>query len=285
MSYYLKKETILNFCTSFLVAFGTIWLLIEFPSSVNTSIKDFFNEYGNSTLILASIVSFLFGVFRTFPKKRIYKKFTASNTSIEIKVGDIFEEKGNIAIGSSDYFDTTFEIANLSLKSQLINRCFNSDSLLVDNLIDQSLSQQGIQGTTNSSKNIGKQLKYQIGTTVRLNQNNRQIFILVISQLLFEDGRKHTISNPELLNVALNKFWSFVKTENRVTEISIPVFGSGLARVNLSYRLLIQLIILSFVTYSKSVRISEKLKIVVSKKDYNPEDFVELSKFLKSIEI
>lgn len=285
MSYYFKKETILNFCASFLVAFGTIWLLIEFPSSVNTSIKDFFNEYGNSTLIFASIVSFLFGLFRIRPKKEIYKKFTASNTSIEIKVGDIFEEKGNIAIGSSDYFDTTFEIANLSLKSQLINRCFNSDSSIVDTLIDQSLSQQGIQGTVNSSKNIGKQLRYQIGTTVRLNQNNRQIFILVISQLLFEDGRKHTISNPELLNVALNKFWSFVKTENRVTEISIPVFGSGLARVNLSYRLLIQLIVLSFVTYSKAVRISEKLKIVVNKKDYNPEDFVELSKFLKSIEI
>jgi len=285
LKHYIRKDTIIIFFSVFLFSFGTIWLFIEFPSSVNSSIKGFFEKFGNLTLIFSIIISFFVGLIRIYPKKKLNRKFIASNTSIEIFVGDIFDEKGNFAIGSSNYFDTNFEIANLSLKSQLINRCFNSDTTDVDRLIEQSLTEQCIAGEIDLSKTIGKQQKFPIGTTVRLNQNNRQIYVFVISELLFEDGRKHTSSNPELLNIALSKFWSFVKTENRMREIAIPVLGSGLARINLSYRLLIQMIILSFVTYSKSTRITEKLKIVVHEKDYNPEDFEELNRFLKSIEI
>lgn len=285
MNYYFRKDTLMNFVRFFLMSFGTIWLFIEFPSSLNTVIKEFFNSFGNLTLIISSILSIFFGFFRILPSKKINRKFAASNTSVEITVGDIFNERGNFAIGSSNYFDTNFEISNLSLKSQLINRCFNSDTENIDRLIDQSLTEQGVSGIIDTAKTVGKQKKFPIGTTVKLNQSNRHIFILVISELIFEQGRKHTISNPKLLNDSLSEFWSFIKTEGRMKEITIPVFGSGLARVNLSYRLLIQMIVLSFVTYSKSTRITEQLKIMVHEKDYNPEDFEELNKFLKSIEI
>ena len=67
--------------------------------------------------------------------------------------------------------------------------------------------------------------------------------------------------------------------------ISVPVFGSGLARINLSYKLLVQSIILSFVTFSKTTRVTEKLTIVVSDECYNPKDFEEIDGFLDSIEI
>src|SRR5262245_37267836 len=109
MKYYFKKDTLINFFSSFLFTFGTIWLFIEFPSSVKSTVKDFFDKFGNSTLIYSSIASFLVGLIRIYPTKKINRKFIASNTSIEITVGDIFNEKGNFAIGSSNYFDTNFE--------------------------------------------------------------------------------------------------------------------------------------------------------------------------------
>lgn len=283
--YFLSPSTIKSFFSHALLAFGTIWLLIEFPSSVNTSIKYFFDKLGNSVLICSSFVSFIYGVYHIWPRRKLFKKFNASNTSIELVVGDIFEQEGNFAIGSSNFYDTNFDIANLSLKSQLINRCFNSDTDHIDRLIEQSLDEQEISGVIDNQKTNGKNLKYPIGTVVKLSQNNRFIFTLIISELMFEGTRKHTLSNPELLNNALNKFWAFLKTEGRMKPISVPVFGSGLARINLSYKLLVQSIILSFVTFSKTTRITEKLTIVVSEECYNPKDFEEIDRFLDSIEI
>ena len=118
-------------------------------------------------------------MYHIWPKKNLFKKFNASNTSIEIIVGDIFEQEGNFAIGSSNFYDTNFDIANLSLKSQLINRCFNSDTAHIDRLIEQSLDEQQVIGVIDAQKTNGKNLKYPIGTVVKLSQNNRCIFTLI----------------------------------------------------------------------------------------------------------
>lgn len=285
LKYLLNASTIKNFFNNALIAFGIIWLIIEFPSSVNASAKSFFDDFGNNTLIYSCLISFVCGAYNIWPKRKLSKKFNASNTAIEIVVGDIFEQEGNFAIGSSNFYDTNFDIANLSLKSQLINKCFNSDTVHIDRLISQSLDEQQIIGILDTQKTNGKNLKYPIGTVVKLSQNNRFIFTLVISELIFEGTRKHTTSSPELLNNALNKFWEFLKTEGRMNSIAVPVFGSGLARINLSYKLLMQSIILSFVTFSKTTRITDKLTIVVSEKCYSPKDFEEVDRFLDSIEI
>lgn len=285
IKYFLSLTTINIFFSHVMLVFGTIWLLIEFPSSVNISIKAFFDRLGNSTLLYSLFISLACGIYCIWPKKKLFKKFSASNTSIELIVGDIFKQEGNFAISSSNFYDTNFDIANLSLKSQLINKCFSSDTAHIDRLIEQSLDEQQIIGVIDAQKISGKNLKYPIGTVVKLSQNNRFIFTLVISELIFEGTRKHTLSNPEMLNDALNKFWAFLKTEGRIKPISVPVFGSGLARINLSYKLLVQSIILSFVTFSKTTRITEKLTIVVSEECYSPKDFEEIDRFLDSIEI
>ncbi len=282
----IKGESLKQLGKFFLIAFGTIWLLIEFPSSVNSDVKTYVESLGQNVLIFSTILSLIYGFFRVFPKTSVKKEFKASNTLVEIKLGDIFNEKTNIAIGSSDYFDTNYDInSNLSLKSQVINKCFNSDSKYVDNLIQTSLSNQNLTGIANESRFEGKKVKYPPGTTVILPHDNRKIFVVIISKLIYEGTRKHTSSNPQLLNNALNKLWETVKTEGRMKPLTIPVFGSGLARVNLSFLLLIQLIVLSFVTYSKNTRITEKLTISIHESQYNPSDFEELKKFLESMEI
>lgn len=286
LSHLITGETLKQMVKYFLLAFGTIWLLIEFPSGVNENIEKYFKSLGQSVLIISIVMALIYGIYKVRPKTSVKKEFKASNTAVEIKVGDIFDEKVNIAIGSSDYFDTNYDInSNLSLKSQVINKCFNSDAQYVDELIQVSLSKQNITGIENSERNEGKKIKYALGTTAILPHDNRKIFIVIISELIYEGNRKHTNSNPQLLNNALNKLWEIIKTEGRMKPLTIPVFGSGLARVNLSFLLLIQLIVLSFVAYSKNTRITEKLTINIHESQYNPSDFEELKKFLDSIEI
>lgn len=286
LRHLITGKTLKQIRKYFLLAFGTIWLLIEFPSGVNKDFEGYVESIGQCVLVGSIIIALIYGIYKARPKTSVKKEFKASNTAVEIKVGDIFDEKINIAIGSSDYFDTNYDInSNLSLKSQVINKCFNSDIQYVDELIQTSISKQNITGIENSERNEGKKIKYAPGTTIILPHDNRKIFVAVISELKYEGNRKHTNSNPQLLNNALNKLWEIIKTEGRMKPLTIPVFGSGLARVNLSFLLLIQLIILSFVAYSKSTRITEKLTINIHESQYNPSDFEELRKFLDSIEI
>jgi len=286
ISHLSKVESLKQIGKFFLIAFGTIWLLIEFPSSVNSDLEIYVESLGNYVLVFSIILSLIYGVIRVFPKMSVKKEFKASNTSIEIKVSDIFNEKTHIAIGSSDYFDTNYDInSNLSLKSQVINKCFNSDVKYVDELIQISLTKQNLTGIEDENRIEGKKVKYPPGTTVILPHDSRKIFVVIISKLIYEGSRKHTSSNPQLLNNALNKLWETVKTEGRMKPLTIPVFGSGLASINLSFLLLTQLIVLSFVTYSKNTRITDKLTINIHESQYNPSDFEELKKFLDSMEI
>ena len=53
-------------------------------------------------MVLASIVS---GLWRCWPKSKIELKVPASDSTIEIKFGDIFTAEGNVVIPVNEYFD------------------------------------------------------------------------------------------------------------------------------------------------------------------------------------
>lgn len=281
---FTKNKSVLG--KYFLICFGTIWLLIECSSSLSKGFKTWVEPHGPGILISAIIVSILFGSFRAFPQLKISRKFKGSNTSIVLKVSDLLNEPGNIVVGSSDYFDTDYDVnSNVSLKSKVINTLFSSDKASVDKLIDQSLNIQNLGGEFIETKPSGKKTKFPIGTIAILPHQQRKVFILVLSCLTFDSNGKHTFSTPEKLNSALSCLWNKMKVEGKMKEFSVPVLGSGLSQINLSFLILIQILILSFVVYSKQTRITERLNIVVHESNYDPEDFNEVSQFLRSIQI
>lgn len=283
---YLFKFQKAKMLSNFLIMFGGIWLCLEFPSFLSDDFLQFIKPFTNWILFISLFTSLIYAFIMSFPIMEYEKEFKASNTSIKIKVGDLINESCDIVVGTSDYFDTAYDIqSNISLKSQVINRLFNSDKDNVDRLIENSLQNQAIEGTINNEKQIGKNIQYQIGTIAILLQNNRKIYLTVITNLVFENQDKHTETNPEKFNVALNCLWNKIKVEGRKKEISIPVIGSGLSGLNLSNLILMQSAILSFVVFSKQTRITQKLNVVIKEDNYNPNDFEEIVKFLNTIQI
>ena len=283
---YLFSHNKLLILKVFLTIFGGIWLIIEFPSNLSPSYKSIIDSVNLPVLYLSILISAIISFYISFPKNYFKKHYKGSNTSITLKVGNLLEEKCNIVIGSSDYFDThTDPNAQISLKYQIINKFFNKNIEQVDDLIQKSLYDQKIYGNYDSQKPFGKNHQFPIGTVAILPFENRKIFILVISKIVYNNQSKFTESDPNLLNLALNQFWEKLNSEGRMKEISIPVLGSGLAKVNLSFLLLIQIIILSFIIYSKNKRITENLNIVISDKHYDPNEFADAIEFLNSIVI
>lgn len=283
---YLFSKNLLNLVQNFLIAFGTIWLFIEFPSYMIKAMEDYIKSNNLSILILALVVSLLYGVLRAFPRTKYTRLFKASNTSITVKVGDLFAEKKHIVIGSSDFFDTDYDVnSNISMKSQMINKLFPGNVSLLDHIIETDMTSQNVLGQHEPLKLSGKKIKYPIGTTAIIPNNGNRIFLLIIANLIYAHHNKHTESDPQKLNTALNSLWDKIKTEGRMKEVSLPVLGSGLAGVNLSHLLIMQLIILSFTIYSKRTRITPELNIIVAERNYDPSDFEETCRFLQTIQI
>jgi uncharacterized membrane protein len=81
---------------------GVLWLLIEVGSFFFDTLKDYKGKFFWIFLIAAAIWT----VKQSLPPLKYSKKSRASNVEIEIKVGNLFKEPGNIAFGCSECFDT-----------------------------------------------------------------------------------------------------------------------------------------------------------------------------------
>jgi len=282
---YIFNELTKKFIINFFGVFGAFWLVIEFLSFLFVLFRDFITDHAALTLLSVIIFSAILTIKINLPKTKIKRNFRASNTSICIKVGDLLEEKGNIAIGVSDYFDTVInDPQSNSLKRQIIKKLFDENLDLVDEQITQSLKKQKIKGTNNPSKKYGKTKKYKIGTIATLKQNNQKVFFLVLAQLIFDKkNRKFTEVDISNFNKAISKLWNELYSNGNNKEISIPILGSGLSRMSISRLILIQTIIISFVGFARSKKITKQLNIIINKSNYSAIEFSEIQKFLNSL--
>lgn len=286
LNYLFTKNSLLLILKNFILAFGTLWLLIECPSALSTKFKNFVDPFDPWLLLFVLFISIVFGIYKAVPRIAFTKKFKSTQTSISLKVGNLLDEKENIVIGSSNYFDFDYNnTTGVSLKSQLMNKFFQNDFELVNNLVQKSLSGQKNLSVLDKNKTQGNKYHYPIGTVAILPQADRKIFIVILTNLIFNGNDKHTQSDPTILNQALIGLWDKIKLEGRKKKFSVPVLGSGLANVNLSYLLTIQSIILSYAIYSKTTAISKEMTLVINPNDYNPDDFEEAIQFLNSVQI
>ena len=284
--YLFSQNNLWNLGSNFLISFGSLWLLIECSSALSTKIKAIVDKFDPWLLVIALFGSFCFALYRAFPRIAFTRKFKSTQTSISIKVGDLLEEKGNIVIGSSNYFDFDYnKSTGISLKSQLISKLFNNDIHFINNLVKKSLSDLESTAVFDKEKDYGNKSHYPIGTVAVLPQADRNIFAVILTKLVFKGKDKHTKSDPEILNQALIGLWKKIEVEGRKKKFSLPVLGAGLANVQLSYLLIIQTIILSYAIYSRGSAISKEMILVISPNDYNPEDFEEAIQFLNSLQI
>lgn len=162
----------------FLAGFGIVWLFIEFSSALFEKFKICVETNNVGILILSIIISLGYGLYHAWPPTNMVKRFKASNTEICIKIGDILLQPHNLVITSSDYLDTSIpQGQKISLKHQMIDKFFSDNIQTLDDLINKSIINQGIEGEFNHLKN-GKQLKFPIGTIAVIPVQQKKSFLL-----------------------------------------------------------------------------------------------------------
>lgn len=273
----LKKIGFNRLFGSFIGNFGFLWLLAEpgalfFPEQLD------FGWIGYFWLALASLgIAFL----QKFPRISVSQSMSSPDTSIEIRVGNLFDQAGHLVIGFNDAFNT--ELGELikpsSIQGQFLERIYKNDRSRMDEEIENALQKYKCLRTRMPPNKPGKIWRYPIGTIVTLGSHGRRYFLAAYGKT---NNEMIIQSNVDCIWTTLSKLWREVRLKGDGDNVSIPIVGADLARTGLPRMMLAKLIAISFLTASKDKFVSRKLTIMIYPNDMDLIDFYELDDFLKS---
>jgi hypothetical protein len=219
-------------------------------------------------LLLSIIIAFK----RIFPKNIVTFPLKNTNTIINIKFGNIFNENGNIAISVNEYFDSEIgkPVSDRSLHGYLIKNILGGKQEIFDNAVDKSL--QNMLSVYNK-RDLGKQKIYPIGTTAVLEFGEKKYLLFALAKTN-EKYEAHT--SPGLLLDALDGMLEKARSECNGYPLNIPLIGTGLSRSGIPAKYIIDLLLISILKASKIAEITKQINIVIGEYLFDEIDLNEI---------
>ncbi len=216
----------------------------------------------------------------------VHHQLSDLDVSIDIVAGNLFDQDTHLAVGFSDTFDTSIAddriIHSSSVQGQLLRQVYRDDQERLDEQLAAALA--GISPVSVESrrdKPYGKLARYPLGTVAVLGKPRRLIFAIAYGRME-NDLVAH--APVEDLWYCFTKLWEAVYRHGQRGALSVPLMGSGLARIDtLDRGNLLRLILLSFVSYSRLRLICHELRIVISPGDVHRVDLAGLRDFLETL--
>ncbi|XSG76262.1 macro domain-containing protein [Herpetosiphon llansteffanensis] len=265
----------------FTSVFGLLWLFVE-PFGLFFSKIDF----GWIDYIILIVISILISIIMIFREssKEIVHKIASSDTTITIKIGDLFEQKEHLVIGLNDVFDTELGdiIKSTSVQGQFLSKIYDGDIKKLNEDIQSALIEFDNYKFIDNTKVRGKNERYPIGTTIVLGSARNRYFLTAYGKM---NSDLHVTSTGDDVWKSLYQLWDVVRLNAHGGDVSIPLIGTDLARTNLPRMSTIMLIILSYTAASKQKMITNNLNIIIYPRDLDKIDIYELNNFLKSIRL
>jgi len=263
---------------AFLVVFGALWLIVE-PAGLFFPDAFKWGWPGYVALVIASAVA---AVYRARPLGRISRSLPPTDVNVEIRVGDVLAQSGNVLVGANDTFDTQFEdevISRASVQGQLLERVFEGDRDELDRQIAHSVAQ--VQGSPDHEKRFGKSVRYPIGTVAVVRRASDRYFLPAFTRMS-STLPAHVDSRIQDLQIALADTWQAINVAGQREPVHAPIIGSHLARLGVSRTLLAQMIVLTFIAATRQGGPSS-LTIWVAAQDRDIVDMVVLDEWLRGL--
>lgn len=266
-----------RFLTSFFAAVGAIVVFLEvlsfaFPGELNLR--------GLGLVMATAVISSIYGFVRAWPTP-VDQTYSLPNTRIRVIEGDLFEQDVHLVIGACDTFDTSVPaiIAKESIQGQALYRLFGGDVGELDKQLAEALTGKQVLSTIDKP---GKRDKYGVGTIATIKQSGRRLFVVAYTEMNVHNEAQGTVDG---MWKSLQELWDEASREGNGGAIAVPVLGGGQSRMSqvMPAQDSIRLIALSFMFASRTRRISDELRIVVRKGDYDQLDRLELQAFLSSL--
>ena len=213
-----------NLWQSYLSVLGTIGIFTSFTTIFITINNDLKLKTGIGFLILLFIV-FAIMLYRSNFLDSV--SLNINGLKVNISYGDLFNSEGLKLIPFNEYFDTLVDnivIAENTLNGLFIKKCYPNKT--VQNLDDQVTSKlNGKKFELNSTRDSGKKKKYELGTTIEVDNK-----YLLAAFTHFDEENRAYLSKGEYL-LCLDNLWKEINRIYAQRNISIPLLGSGISRI------------------------------------------------------
>lgn len=276
MKYLLKSICTLSFwrfavfsvpaIVQLLAVIGAIYLFMEVLDFLSIYTRA---QYSKFAIFPIFLISLLVVIITRRPVRKIAYKVPQRDCTIEVKIGDLFAEPGDVVISTNSTFDTDISrglIAADSLQGQLALRVFKGQTDEIDRQIDRELAQASFENYLDAP---GKKRRYPIGTVAKISTTDRNFYMVAMAELSDLGTARSTLRGIE---DALVRLWEFVADRGDMRPIVVPLIGTGRGRLELPRMKIVERIAQSFVYALKDKVFSNRLKIVV-----RPEDAEEFS--------
>jgi hypothetical protein len=262
---YLRKQ--------YLEVLTTISLLLSF-ALIAFDIPDEHKLLAGIILAIVLIITYV--VIWLFANKMVSKTLCINNSTLVVKLGDIFEEKEFKVIAFNEYFDTIVDdkiISSRTLNGKYLQTKV-SDISELDRRIesDQAVSNNLIE--IEATRIRGKNKRYRLGS-IFLNDD----FILTAFTKFDSDNRAYLRMN-DYMDFLLN-FWNEVDKIYAGRSVSIPLLGSGITRfkefIAISEQELLEMLIWSFKISRIKFSYPSKVTIVIHESMKDKINFYKLN--------
>jgi hypothetical protein len=244
--------------------FGIIWLLVEATSFFSENISHFFKEHWAWLLIILVI----WIVYENWPKTEFSYKLKDRDIHIQLSIGNIFTYPGDLIIPINTSLDTSFEknlISKDSTQGQFTLKYFGEPRYLDHDILSEIKDKIVLEELPNKKK--GNQYKCEIGIVIKMRLSDNKFAYLTTTSNMNDDGIAYT--NFDNILVGLGKLWEFVRDKGELSELNIPLIGTGRGRVKETRETIVKAIIHSFISATSSSRkFCNKLNIVIHPKDF-----------------
>ena len=266
----INKRAVKDFLLYGFAAYGIFWTVI---ASVNFFFENFKPE--GACWFAIVILSFAIGLWRCWPWEHVKIQIPASDSSIEIRFGDIFEGEGVVVIPVNEYFDGLLgdHVSEKSLHGTFIKDILGGQSSTFFDLTSEALESVEAKEVQRTS---GQVKKYPIGTVAPVDINEKRYLLAALSRTDLET-LKASATVHELWD-CLKGIWEAARNFSSGNCVNIPLLGSGLSGVGLPSKNLIEIIVTSFLYYTKKQKIADKVILVLHPKLKGEIDLVTIKR-------
>lgn len=243
--------------------FGNITTIIELILSLLLIFIDIPTEYKIACGIIFIIsLIILYFIIWIMSNKLEHLNLNINNSKIEIKFGNIFDEKGKKVIAFNEYFDTCVDndiINSKSINGQFINNNIQ-DVTAFDVYISKSLKERNKESIPDKKRKTGKKEKFNLGTTIKYNEE-----FLLTAFSKFNSNNCAELSMQEYIT-CLIELWNELDILYSQDVIAIPLLGSGVTRFkeyHVSEQELLEIILWTFKISKIKFTYPSKLIIVI----------------------
>jgi Domain of unknown function (DUF6430) len=208
------------------------------------------------------VISVSWGLKKVWKPSRIELPIANSATVIEVVFGDLFTQEGIRAIAVNNFFDSELgkPISDKSVHGIFLKKCFGGHAEPFDKQVDEQLT--GIDSES-VERPDGKTRRFPIGSTAMINVNQDRYIAFAFAET--DPATSKARSDVTMMWSALHNLWERARIEAGGHSLNLPLVGSGLSGLGLPTRDLLNLIILSAITETKTREVTQKIRIVLGR--------------------